>query len=65
MYTLSWGEELRLGWVTVFAIQGDAYQCGWHRDFGAEERDGSYEVEMEILGRYRKNLLKWHTTLVD
>ena len=59
------GEELRLGWVTVFAIQGGGYQCGWHRDFGAEERDGSYEVEMEILGRYRKNLLKWHTALVD
>ena len=59
------GEELRLGWVTAFAIKGDSYQCGWHRDFGAEERDGSYEVEMEILGRYRKNLLKWHTALVD
>ena len=59
------GEELRLGWVTVFAIQGSGYQCGWHRDFGAEERDGNYEVEMEILSRYRKNLLKWHTALVD
>ena len=59
------GEELRLGWVTVFAIQGGGYQCGWHRDFGAEERDGNYELEMEILSRYRKNLLKWHTALVD
>lgn len=59
------GAELRLGWVTLFAIKGSDYQCGWHRDFGAEERDGSYEVEMEILGRYRKNLLKWHTALVD
>ena len=59
------GKELRLGWVTVFAIQENGYQCGWHRDFGAEERDGSYEVEMEILSRYRKNLLKWHTALVD
>ena len=59
------GEELRLGWVTVFAIKGDGYQCGWHRDIGAEERDGSYGVEMEILSRYRKNLLKWHTALVD
>ena len=59
------GKELRLGWVTVFAIKGIGYQCGWHRDFGAEERDGSYEVEMEILRRYRKNLLKWHTALVD
>ena len=59
------GEELRLGWVTVFAIKESGYQCGWHRDFGAEERDGSYEVEMEILSRYRKNLLKWHTALVD
>ena len=59
------GEELRLGWVTVFAIQGSDYQCGWHRDFGAEERDSSYEVEMAILSRYRKNLLKWHTALVD
>ena len=59
------GAELRLGWVTVFAIKGSGYQCGWHRDFGGEERDGSYEVEMEILCRYRKNLLKWHTALVD
>ena len=59
------GEELRLGWVTVFSIKGIDYQCGWHRDFGMEERDGSYEVEIEILGRYRKNLLKWHTALVD
>ena len=59
------GEELRLGWVTVFAIKDSGYQCGWHRDFGAEERDGSAEVEMEILSRYRKNLLKWHTALVD
>ena len=59
------GEELRLGWVTAFAIKGIDSQCGWHRDFGAEERDGSYEVEMEILSRYRKNLLKWHTALVD
>ncbi len=59
------GKDLRLGWVTIFAIKGSGYQCGWHRDFGAEERDGSYEVEMEILSRYRKNLLKWHTALVD
>ena len=59
------GEELRLGWVSAFVIQDRGYECGWHRDIGAEERDGSYEVEMEILGRYRKNLLKWHMALVD
>lgn len=59
------GEELRLGWVSLFAIRGRGYQCGWHRDFGGEERDGSYEVEMEILGRFRKNMIKWHMALVD
>ena len=58
------GEELRLGWVHLCAIRGD-YQIGWHRDIGGEERDGSYEVEMEILARHRKNLVKWHMALVD
>jgi ectoine hydroxylase-related dioxygenase (phytanoyl-CoA dioxygenase family) len=60
------GEELRLGWVGLFAICGPSrYDTGWHRDFGKEERDGSEEVELEILSRYRKNLLKWHMALVD
>jgi ectoine hydroxylase-related dioxygenase (phytanoyl-CoA dioxygenase family) len=47
------------------AIDGGSYECGWHRDIGGEERDGTYEVEMEILGRHRKNLVKWHMALVE
>ena len=60
------GEVLRLGWVALFAIRGPSqYDTGWHRDFSHEERDGSEEVELEILSRHRKNLLKWHVALVD
>ena len=58
------GEELRLGWVHLCAIEGP-YEIGWHRDIGGNERDGSYEVEMGILERHRKYLMKWHTALVD
>ncbi len=56
------GDELRLGWVHLCAVRGD-YHIGWHRDIGGNERDGSYEVEMEILARHRKNLVKWHMAL--
>ena len=59
------GETVRLGWVSAFVVLSGGYQVGWHRDFGKEERDGTYEVEMEILGRYRKDLVKWHLALVD
>ena len=59
------GEELRLGWVSALVVDDRPYWTGWHRDIGREERDGSYEVEMEILGRYRKNLVKWHLALID
>ncbi|MBT5589238.1 MAG: hypothetical protein HOJ45_14665 [Gemmatimonadetes bacterium] len=60
------GTDLRLGWMALFAVPGqDKYDTGWHRDFGKEERNGSEEVEMEILGRLRKNLVKWHMALVD
>ena len=59
------GDELRLGWVALCAIKDRGYECRWHRDFGKQERDGSYEVEMQILKHYRKNLLKWHLALVD
>lgn len=60
------GPELRLGWIAIFVIPGpEDYDTGWHRDFGHEERDGSEEVEMEILGRHRKNVVKWHMALVD
>ena len=41
------------------------YEIGWHRDTGGEERDGSHEVEMEILGRRNRNLFKWHVALLD
>ena len=59
------GEELRLGWVSALVVDNRPYQTAWHRDIGKEERDGSYEVEMEILGRYRRNLVKWHLALID
>ena len=60
------GDPLRLGWVALIVLCGPTeYDTGWHRDFGQEERDGSREVELEILSRYRKNLVKWHLALVD
>ena len=60
------GSPLRLGWVGMIVLHGPTeYDTGWHRDFGKEERDGSQEVELEILGRYRKNLVKWHLALAD
>ena len=59
------GDQLRLGWMCAFAMEKGGYEAGWHRDFGGEVRDGTYEVEMEILGRYRKNMVKWHLALVD
>ena len=58
------GDELRLGWVHLCAIAGD-YQCGWHRDVGPANRDNTYEKEMEMLGTYRKHMVKWHMALVD
>ena len=45
-------------------ISGD-YQCGWHRDVGPANRDNTYEKEMEMLGTYRKHMVKWHMALVD
>lgn len=59
------GDQLRLGWVSAFVVDNEPYQVGWHRDIGKEERDGSYDVEMEILSRVRKNTLKWHVALID
>ena len=29
------------------------------------QKDGSHEVEMEILGRHRKHFVKWHMALVE
>ena len=59
------GSELRLGGVVIFTTPHAAdWSGGWHRDFGGNERDGSYEVEMEILNR-PLNRLKWHLALVD
>lgn len=59
------GSELRLGGVLLFTTPHTAdWSGGWHRDFGKNERDGSYEVEMEILNR-PMNRLKWHLALVD
>ena len=58
------GEQLRLGWVSVFA-QSPPYDCGWHRDTGGQDRDIGGEAELEFLSRYRKNLFRWHLALVD
>lgn len=59
------GDELRLGWLCALAMKKAGYEVGWHRDVGQEKRDGTYAEEMEILGRYRKHMVKWHTALVD
>ncbi|MBN60393.1 MAG: hypothetical protein CME20_03450 [Gemmatimonadetes bacterium] len=58
------GDELRLGWVHLCVVEGD-YEIGWHRDTGGNDRDGSYEVEMDILARHRSNFMKWHLALAD
>ena len=58
------GDQLRLGWVACWATDRE-YSVGWHRDVGNEERDGSYDVEMEILRRYRKYQIKWHLPMID
>ena len=58
------GDELRLGWVHLCCVR-DEYLIGWHRDIGGNERDGSYEVEMEILARHRKYFVKWHMALLE
>lgn len=59
------GSELTLGGVLIFTNPyEDDYGFGWHRDFGGNERDGSYEVEMEILNRPMRSI-KWHLALVD
>ncbi len=59
------GSELRLGGVVIFTTPHAAdWRGGWHRDFGTNERDGSYEVEMEVLNRPQTRL-KWHLALVD
>lgn len=59
------GSELRLGGVLIFTSPDEEdWSGGWHRDFGKNERDGTYEVEMEILNRPLASL-KWHLALVD
>ncbi len=59
------GTQLQLGGALIFTnpYQAD-YGFGWHRDFGSKERDGSYQVEMEILHRPQRGL-RWHLALVD
>ena len=59
------GTQLQLGGALIFTnpYQAD-YGFGWHRDFGSKERDGSYQVEMEILNRPQRGL-GWHLALVD
>ena len=58
------GDELRLGWINLCVVEDD-YEIGWHRDTGGNDRDASYEVEMEILARHRSNFMKWHLALAD
>ena len=59
------GKELRLGGVTIFTTPDEVdWSGGWHRDFGKNERDGTPEVELEILNRPMTSL-KWHLALVD
>ena len=59
------GTQLSLGGVVIFTNPYDAdYGFGWHRDFGSKVRDGSYQVEMEILNRPYRGL-RWHLAMVD
>jgi len=59
------GKELRLGGVMLFTTPDEVdWSGGWHRDFGSNERDGAYEVEMEVLNRPNYGL-RWHLALVD
>ncbi len=59
------GADLRLGGVLIFTSPDEVdWSGGWHRDFGKNERDGSREVEMEILNRPIVSL-KWHLALLD
>ena len=59
------GPELRLGSVLIFTNPyHEDWGFGWHRDFGKNERNGTEEVELEILNRPRKGI-KWHLALVD
>lgn len=59
------GTQLQLGGALIFTNPYEAdYGFGWHRDFGSKERDGSYQVEMEILNRPQRGL-RWHLALVD
>ena len=58
------GDELRMGWVHLACMRGE-YLCGWHRDTAGKERDGGYELEMEVLGRHRSHFVKWHLALDD
>jgi hypothetical protein len=58
------GPTRRLGWVHLCAMR-DEYDGAWHRDTGGSSNDGSIESELEVLGSFRRNFLKWHTALVD
>ena len=59
------GSELQLGGVVIFTnTYHEDTSIGWHRDFGKNPRDGSPEVEMEILNRPMTRL-KWHLALVN
>lgn len=59
------GKTLRLGGVLIFTNPHDAdWGFGWHRDIGKDARDGTEEVEMEILNRPKPGL-KWHLALVE
>ena len=57
------GTELRLGHTHLW-VADKGYDTGWHRDIGGEERDGTYEQEMEVLNRPIKGL-HWQLALVD
>lgn len=59
------GSDWSLGGVMIFTNPYDNdYGFGWHRDFGSNERDGSPQVELEILNRPMRSI-KWHLALVD
>jgi len=59
------GYELRLGSILLFTNpHHEDSGFGWHRDLGAQERDGTEAQELAILNQPMGGL-RWHLALVD
>ena len=59
------GTDLTLGSILIFTNPYHAdYSIGWHRDWGAQERDLDYDAEIAILNKPRRTW-RWHLATVD